>query len=257
MPRTAQQLFGAVLYAPNNTFGRSVFVASGTGLLLRPGGAGTLTLNSISVSELPGYHATQPTAGNRPTLVRLANGRWGLSFDGTTSFLPCAYRDLYNAPGATSIAAYSATARSDSFLFGNTSGSNDLALYIHQKADISPPFFANQVFIRNDSGGPLLTHANNVSPAFGSGMVVVSRVDLNSTLTPYLNGVQGSPASYTRSGTLTTNRLVIGALWRTSTVNFLLGQVACIAAVPSALPDPTRIAIERFAAAHAGAPYLG
>lgn len=70
---TAQAFSAPNLYAPNNTFGRSIFTAVTTGFLIRPGSAGTITFDSISVRELPGNHVFQPTAINRPTFSARVN----------------------------------------------------------------------------------------------------------------------------------------------------------------------------------------
>jgi len=46
------------------------FYTVATQLNIRPGSAGSVTVNSITVKELPGYHATQATSTARPILAR-------------------------------------------------------------------------------------------------------------------------------------------------------------------------------------------
>lgn len=54
---------GTLVSGQTHTF---YFNAVATQLNIRPGSAGTVTINSISVREHPGYHATQATAASRP-----------------------------------------------------------------------------------------------------------------------------------------------------------------------------------------------
>lgn len=47
----------------------------------------TSFVDNISVRELPGNHATQPTAINRPVLQQDGNGKYYLAFNGTNSWM--------------------------------------------------------------------------------------------------------------------------------------------------------------------------
>lgn len=50
-------------------------------------GYGTIEIRNISVRELPGNHASQPTAADRPTLQQDANGIYVLRFDGVDDWM--------------------------------------------------------------------------------------------------------------------------------------------------------------------------
>ena len=70
-------------------FGPAVFTAQSgfTYFYVRNESAGTTTVTSISVRELPGNHATQATTTSRPTLQQDASGKYYLSFDGVDDYL--------------------------------------------------------------------------------------------------------------------------------------------------------------------------
>ena len=70
-------------------FGSAVFTAQ-SGFMyfyVRNESAGTTTVTSISVREVPGNHATQATTTSRPTLQQDAFGKYYLSFDGVDDYL--------------------------------------------------------------------------------------------------------------------------------------------------------------------------
>lgn len=73
-----------LVYSNNGKFLLSTTDA--TALYIRNLSAGTLTINTLSVRELPGNHATQTTAGYKP-LLQSENGLNYLSFDGIDDFL--------------------------------------------------------------------------------------------------------------------------------------------------------------------------
>ena len=51
-------------------------------------------IDDLSVRELPGNHATQPTAINRPVLQQDGNGKYYLAFNGTNSWMQTASIDF-------------------------------------------------------------------------------------------------------------------------------------------------------------------
>jgi len=57
-------------------------------------GHGTVELRNISLRELPGNHANQPTAASRPTLRQDANGIYVLRFDGVDDGLNATQIDV-------------------------------------------------------------------------------------------------------------------------------------------------------------------
>lgn len=75
-------------FATGTGIRKLVFTASSTTLSIKrmSGAAGTFTLDSVSVRELPGNHATQSTASARP-ILRQSGALWFLEFDGVNDFL--------------------------------------------------------------------------------------------------------------------------------------------------------------------------
>jgi hypothetical protein len=74
---TTTGTFTALVLAVSNT-DRFAFNVGGTGI--------TCTIDNISVKELPGNHATQPTAAARPTYQNDGTYHW-LSFDGVDDWM--------------------------------------------------------------------------------------------------------------------------------------------------------------------------
>lgn len=67
---------------------RTVFVGEGgSAILKRVSGVTDIQVSNISVREIPGNHASQPTVTARPTLMQDAGGRAYLQFDGVDDCL--------------------------------------------------------------------------------------------------------------------------------------------------------------------------
>lgn len=84
------------LFVDNKNIGtseRAIFRAASTALVLRLAGNGSVTIDNISLKEVPGNHAVQETSGSRPTL-KLTGERYWLDFDGDNDALVTTFQDL-------------------------------------------------------------------------------------------------------------------------------------------------------------------
>jgi hypothetical protein len=207
--------------------------------------------DNISVRELPGYHATQATAGNRPTLVRLANGRWGLNFDGAQSQrLNIPVRLSGTAADNTMIVAAQTNSASAFGLIchGNATGNQIVEL------DFA---FSPAGVMRHISVDFNAAVAQALGPLVVGRPVVFSSVKEGVTLKPFFEGIAGNWVNFLLANN-SISGAVLGARFQAGAFQlFHTGPFHMAAMAAQAIPDPTRIAIERFAAAHAGAPYLG
>lgn len=113
-----------------------IFVATGTTIFFSSLGTGTATFDNISIREVLGYHATQPTGANKPVLSRFSNNllRWTESFASDV----WGKNDLNITTGAIdpdggSTASIFTATGIDSFIFQGvvvTTGDNTLRFYI-------------------------------------------------------------------------------------------------------------------------------
>jgi len=107
LSNTLDLAFGVAGAAPSNSFVSGVnaagtytgmFTATATshsvGCILQGSSTATGTIDNISVRELPGNHASQPTATARPTLQADASGRKYLQFDGVDDSMTVPTLDL-------------------------------------------------------------------------------------------------------------------------------------------------------------------
>lgn len=96
--------------------------------------------------------------------------------------------------------------------------------------------------IRNSANTAFLTQATAVQAnVFNNTPHVYGVVDNGSTLTPYLDGVAGTPVAYNRSGSLTQNRTGMGGYYRSSVGPYGAVQLYAALTVPRVL-NSTEIA---------------
>lgn len=186
-----ETLTGTLIVNGVGKFTARITPAAGTQVIVLRNSANVdLTLDSISVRELPGWHASQATATSRPVLKQDANGCYYLRFDGTDDFLVtpsinftstdkmmvCAgVRKLSNAaagilvelgnasPGAFWLGAPGNAAKEDIFNFSDVGGSRNVRL--STAAPITGVYSS-----RADLGAKTIDGRINTNPmvAFGS-----------------------------------------------------------------------------------------
>jgi hypothetical protein len=210
------------------------------------------TFSNISVRELPGYHATQPTAGNRPTLVRLANGRWGLNFTGGLSLtVPT---PAPSGTGFVGVAARQGNIPADGnnrILISIRDGSYSANYRNPQLRLTGGPAGLARITIMWRGGGVTggeTATANEIAlePFLTSSVqdAGLSRLWRNGALAASIASTAAgdggdNPPSYLGWSALGGWQGTIGTAWSSR----------------NAPTDPTRIAIERFAAQHTGSTY--
>jgi hypothetical protein len=194
-----------------------------------------------------GYHATQSTAGSRPTLVRLANGRWGLSY-ASGQFLS---GPAPNSPAEETLISAVAVANNDSIrsLGGRRVGNTGLFTRWNAMQALYVAYFPD---------GTTLRTISLPGSAVANEMSVVSLVGKSGSSFASKDGVAATPIAFAYVSATSATQLGLVAEQGSAGVT-LLGSFALMAYAASALPNPERIAIERFAHAHAGVntPYNG
>ena len=235
-----------------------VVVATGSSIFLRPTinegpSLGVIAIDNVSVREVLGNHATQPTTANKPVIAALPNGKRAMKFDGSN--------DLMNL-GAGAVLSNAADHWACAAFIADTVGSGVRVLYGCSSTASATPLVC-QLFIdprprviwRTDD------NVNSVpSPGLGADIVagvpnVLTGARIGSTGYMWLNGQLAWSGSITGSVS-TVNTANIGASVRNATVSYFAGKLAT-AAGQSTLAETDRVLIERFMAQQIGAQYLG
>lgn len=211
-------------------------------------GAGTYSIDDISVKQLLGYPATQATAASKPTLLLNAAGYFGWLHDGT-DFLSDGYL-LSNTASHTLI----------------TSATCNSALSVRTIATGGGAASGNprvaQIRINQTTGRfelVYLTDGGTVSSAllgatnYVNTPVVLSAVFASGTATGYANGTSQGSLSVNAGATTVISAGLGTALG--AAPELFSGVIYLKCACAGTMPDADRIAIERFAALLSGASY--
>ena len=203
-----------------------------------------------------GFHLSQATAAARPTVVTLASGLLGISFDGNSDYLVSTYRSLYAAGSSTLIYAHDQS-------LSSTGG----GVFMEVAAASTTEFYTTSALpggqttvaaaIRNNSNVWLANNVTVLGAGGRTGAGVTTVTDTGSTITGRRNGVASAPVSYARSGSLSTDVLSVCATARTTPGNYVGGRFGLICSAPTAMSASHRAAIERFAAHLVGVAYAG
>lgn len=203
-------------------------------------------LNDIAMS----WHATQSTTANKPTLAQLANGKYALSFDGTSDHLRHSLTAVgYNS--CTLICAGIATATAgDRTMHSIRSSSNTNTIVA-------------QMWTTGGNAGPRYAHrradASNLEMPTASGNrttpFVASANSTGAARTLHIDGVSAATSANVTSATSADQAAIGAAIGLGVAPAFWQGQISLVCLSPAAMPDVDRIAIERFAASIVGATY--
>jgi hypothetical protein len=169
-------------------------------------------------------------SGNSVTLASNANDatRPTLAGVGTFPAITCTATNSTAVLNTTGINSYNAGSASwffavegningaGTFVAGEGNGSTTNTIYSLSGSSSTASSLAGD--IRNSAGTVILANSTALETGvFNSGNHVIGIIDNGTTVTPYLDGVAGTPFTYTtRTGTLTTNRFAICANWRTA-----------------------------------------
>ncbi|NML24339.1 hypothetical protein [Zoogloea dura] len=188
------------------------------------------------------------------SLREVAEWSNGVQFDGTDDFLDVTFRDYYAAGASTFIGSW----------WGPVTGNSSFGLVQSSTASVTPlyaPFgipttsVNASYFMRDDSGSAVLNFRTYAAGAY-SGSGVVSAVDHGARLVGRDHGTVAVDVTFARPGTLTSNKITVGAAQRTAVSGFAKATIALLCWSANVMPDADRRAIERFAAFLVGEPHV-
>jgi hypothetical protein len=170
-----------------------------------------------------------------------------VDFNGVGDYLRRAADIGSYAAGSCSVfAAMRGNPGVDTRLVGSGSSAGNNPIYSVLQAS-SATASSSAAFVRNDAGTIILNSSSVLQVgAFDNTDRVYGCIDDGLNMTPYLDGVQGSPVGYTRSGSLTMDRFAVGALLRAAASNFFAGRVYALVVVNRVLSRDERAKLTRW-----------
>lgn len=193
-----------------------------------------------------GRNATQATTANKPTVVRLANGRYAMQFDGSNDFLT-GPAPASRPTAETFIFAGSWTVNGANIgYFLSRRGADGWAYLRKSAADDAEVGWANGSVVNATVFDPLTdAGAATVVTGLAKSGAVSLRVNGQVRITNTSAVVLASSAT----------PVGLGSISGLSSSAPLPGSMSLACWLPGEMPDADRIAIERFAAYLSGAPY--
>jgi hypothetical protein len=186
-----------------------------------------------------GFHLTATAdSGVRPVYNTDGDGP-RVTFDGTDAVLRrTADLGLY-AAGAASLFVRLRANPGGVFATFDSSGNTADGDVLYSLMVADNPTVANATAaIRNTANTNLFTIGTDLQAgAFDNTDHVYGVIDDGSSLTPWLDGVEGSPVGYTRSGSVASDIFGIGALVRATIANYFATRLYGLAAYTRALDD--------------------
>jgi hypothetical protein len=199
------------------------------------------TTAAVSNGDLVGYLPDQ--SGNGKTLTSAADDATRLTLGGvgTKPFVTCTAASSTILRNTTGLNSYNAGASSWFFALKSNSnavnvmvaaeglsggGGNQNPIYsLAQSNTAAATTLSAQA--RNLAGTSLLAPTQALQTnAFNGSNHVIGMIDDGTQVTPYLDGVAGTPFTYTaRTGTLTTDRFALGGLFRSAAGSFWNGDI--------------------------------
>ena len=178
------------------------------------------TANAINAWEdqVTGQVLAQGSGGAQP----IWNGSDQIDFNGTTHYLFDTNPFMY-ANGEICIfwvGGSVGTISAGQFLMEGRS-TNANPAYFAAEADTGGDLDQISCFLRNDAGTALLSHPNiSAAGVLDDTEKILCWQDTGSVYDSYVDGVVGTQQAYTRSGTVTLDRVAIGANLRTTVANY-------------------------------------
>lgn len=225
-----------------------VFDKSGTDFdLVATGNDGTRP----TYNDVAGVQSITFTAGNSNKLIRTAA------------------LGMYAAGAASIFIAVKGNPANDARLLGDASSTNNSPFYAFQAGNgiFSSTFLGG--FIRNDANGGVFASGGNARQVIGEACFddtdrVVGWVDDGANITGWLDGVEKTAQSYTRTGTLNDlDQFGLGCLFRATPVSFFTFTLYELVIYLKALNDTeaadvsTYLALSQSPVAAAGNPWYG
>lgn len=188
-------------------------------------------------SKVGGYWFTAPSASARPTLRQAGNGDYYLEFDGVDDVLILAQAMLYGA-GAASVLldmqGYTGNASKSVFMEGSSASGTP----IYTLGAVFSDGVKMGLYLRSDASSERIGNADTYGLSLPLARKFLTIIDTGSSIIGYDNGVKCGPSKvYTRSGTLTLNRIGIGAAARTTNTSFCRLDLYGLAAVGKVASD--------------------
>lgn len=165
-----------------------------------------------------GRHISQSNGSNKG-IYRGSTGFPSVQLDGASDVLFDTSPGLYAAGMCSVFCAVKANPAGSARLWAESSTVDADPVYGMHALAATPS--TNAVLLRNDANTEVVSNASLQALAFNDAIRVVGFVDDGATITPYLNGVAGTPVAYTRSGVLTLDRFAIGALVRATVSSWM------------------------------------
>lgn len=225
-----------------------------------PSAIGINTVTVLCVDATKPIRLIAPNAGTSITLTAISLREiqeWSnaIQLDGTDDWLDLTYRSYYNAGASTFICAHaSPISGGPGFLLTETNTANPSTL-VHPLGVTAANLTSSYYYIRNDAGSSPLDYIS-YAPGSAAKPCVISAVDSGVALKGFTGGAQSYTGAYVRTGTLTTNRITLGAAQRTAVGQFAKAVLGLICWSANVMPDADRKAIERFGSYLVGEPYV-
>lgn len=192
---------------------------------------------------------TQATSGSRPTITSDA-----VEFNGTSEFLSNSNAFMYGkTEGVHIIAIMSGDASTGTTQRGisEANSGNAIQNYSLLCKDNSPALNYDKTTqaIRNDSSTDIITFGGNAgaSSAWDSSFKLIEHIDTTSQIKTAVNCVDGiTPISYTRSGILDLNTFAIGALVRSTILQWMQMKIKSLVIVPATISTDHRQRVQGY-----------
>lgn len=243
------EYFGVPAASNSTTYSQDV-VATSTTMWISyyktgAGSLGTYVGESVSVKEVLGIHATQSTAGSRPTM---RNGPYSLEFDGTTDYLSLSAVPFQMSDDHFAIACVKpniADAAHDVFTIRNSGVSNVLIACMTLREGI---FLTRW---RDDAGTEV---ALNTATFTANETFVYSADKVGNVVRERKNGATTQTGDTSALGATTPNNATLGASIISAPIQFLSGNgiIWIIGKRPAWFTDANLKTLERFAGLFGG-----
>ena len=178
----------------------------------------------------------QGTDANRPTLTAD-----GVVFNGATDFLFNTNPYLTNLSGGfhviciMSVPVKNDSNAEDCFVEASTASVNQNNRFIC-KDNIIADYGKITQAMRNDDNTNILTYGGNTGAgiAFDNTFKIIEYIDTTTQISTAINCIaESSPITYSRSGVFTLNRYSMGAMVRSTTLNYASMTLKCKAVFPA------------------------
>lgn len=248
--------FTAINTSSGEASGAIVFVAKGAGGCVIKLNSWVTAIgqksyfDNISLREISGNHASQPTAASRPTLQQDANGIYVLRFDGVDDYMVTPSIDFTGTDKMTVLAGVLSTVDTDTHLIAEIGFSplvtNRFSLFAPRSTDRAVGFQSGGTTVSDaQTGAGVLLPAPFKAVATGVGDIAndVCRLRVNGGVVSNMSTDQGA-------GTYVASPVAIGGRgYNLSLVGDLYGLIVCGAAKSLAQIEAAERLINRYARA--------